>query len=363
MCLQGENIRIIFHVDMDSFYSSVEVSADPSLRGLPVVVGSDPMKGEGRGVVSTCSYEARKYGIHSAMAISKAYRLCPDAVYLRVNMPLYKKVSSSIMEILRGYSTKFQQVSVDEAYLDVSDQVSDYDSASELALKIKEEVHLKEGITCSIGVAPNKSIAKIASDYKKPDGLTVVRPDGVRSFLHPLDVSTISGIGKKTSSTLYEMGIRTIGDLAAYNVQELRESFGKFGLVMHQLANGVDERVVVEKGDVKSISKEDTFERDTSDMVYVEEVIENLSENVHGSLLKKKYLFKTVTIKVRLEDFTTYTRARTLGAYSSDLIAIKRTAKMLLQEFRCRGKLRLVGVGVTKLEKMDEKQSRLSDFF
>lgn len=347
---------------MDSFYSSVEVAADTKLKGLPVVVGSDPMKGEGRGVVSTCSYEARKYGIHSAMPISKAYRLCPDAVYLRVNMPLYKKVSGQIMDILRTYSSKFQQVSVDEAYLDVTDVVPDFDAAADLALKIKEEIRLKEGITCSIGVAPNKSIAKIASDYRKPDGLTVVRPEDVRSFLFPLEVSRISGVGKKTSSILNGIGIRTIGDLAVCDVQVLRERFGKFGLVMHQLANGIDDRIVMERGDVKSISKEDTFDRDTSDMDFVENMIDSLSENVHSSLLKKKYLFKTVTIKVRLEDFTTYTRAKTLGAYSSDLSAIKRTANMLLQEFRGRGRLRLVGVGVTKLEKMDEKQTRLTDF-
>ncbi|UGV41845.1 DNA polymerase IV [Methanococcoides orientis] len=353
---------MIFHVDMDSFYSSVEVAVDTNLKGLPVVVGSDPMNGEGRGVVSTCSYEAREYGIHSAMPISKAYRLCPNAVYLRVNMPLYKKVSANIMDILRSYSSKFQQVSVDEAYLDVTDLVSDFDAAADLALKIKEEVHLKEGITCSIGVAPNKSIAKIASDYQKPDGLTVVRPDDVGSFLFPLDVSRISGVGKKTSSLLNGIGIRTIGDLAGYDVQALRERFGKFGLVMHQLANGLDDRSVMERGDVKSISKEDTFDRDTSDMDLVENVIDTLSENVHTSLLKKKYLFKTVTIKVRLEDFTTYTRAKTLGAYSNDLSAIKRTSKVLLQEFRGRGKLRLVGVGVTKLDKMDEKQTRLTDF-
>ncbi|KGK99588.1 DNA polymerase IV [Methanococcoides methylutens] len=358
-----KNIKIIFHVDMDSFYSSVETAVDTKLKGLPVVVGSDPMNGEGRGVVSTCSYEAREYGIHSAMPISKAYRLCPNAVYLRVNMPLYKKVSANIMDILRSYSSKFQQVSVDEAYLDVTDLVSDFDAAADLALKIKEEVHLKEGITCSIGLAPNKSIAKIASDYQKPDGLTVVRPEDVRSFLFPLDVSRISGVGKKTSSLLNGIGIRTIGDLAGYDVQALRERFGKFGLVMHQLANGLDDRSVMERGDVKSISKEDTFDRDTSDMDLVENVIDTLSENVHTSLLKKKYLFKTVTIKVRLEDFTTYTRAKTLGAYSSDLSAIKRTSKILLQEFRGRGKLRLVGVGVTKLDKMDEKQTRLTDFF
>ncbi|WP_445476115.1 DNA polymerase IV [Methanococcoides methylutens] len=357
------NIRIIFHVDMDSFYSSVEVAADMKLKGLPVVVGSDPMNGEGRGVVSTCSYEARKYGIHSAMAISKAYRLCPDAVYLRVNMPLYKKVSANIMDILRGYSSKFQQVSVDEAYLDVTEVVSDFDAAADLALKIKEEVQLNEGITCSIGVAPNKSIAKIASDHQKPDGLTVVRPEGVRSFLFPLDVSRISGVGKKTTSLLNEIGIRTIGDLAGYNVQVLRERFGKFGLVMHQMANGMDDRSVREREDVKSISKEDTFDRDTSDIDLVENVIDTLSENVHDSLLKKKCLFKTVTIKVRLEDFTTYTRAKTLGAYSSDLSAIKRTAKIMLREFHGRGKLRLVGVGVTKLDKMDERQTRLTDFF
>lgn len=359
----GETIKMIFHIDMDSFYSSVEVAADPTLKGLPVVVGSDPLQEGSRGVVSTCSYEAREFGIKSAMAISKAYRLCPEAVYLRVNMPLYKKVSNSIMELLRSYSSKFQQVSVDEAYLDVSDVVSGLDEAEKLALQIKEDVFQKEGITCSVGIGPNKSIAKVASDFQKPDGLTIVRPEDVRSFLYPLDVSRISGVGKKTSVMLGQMGIGTIGELAVYDVQELREKFGKFGLVMHQLANGVDGRKVQESGDIKSISKEDTFDKDTSDMEYLESVVDTLSEHVHASLSKKKYLFKTVTIKVRFEDFTTYTRAKTLAAHSDDIVTIKKTAKMLLQEFNGKNKLRLLGVGVTKLDKLDERQTRLSDFF
>ncbi|NPE29198.1 DNA polymerase IV [Methanococcoides sp. SA1] len=359
----GETINMIFHIDMDSFYSSVEVAADPKLKGLPVVVGSDPLQGDGRGVVSTCSYEAREFGLKSAMAISKAYRLCPEAVYLRVNMPLYKKVSNSIMELLRSYSSKFQQVSVDEAYLDVSDIVSGLDEAEKLAMQIKEDVFQKEGITCSVGIGPNKSIAKIASDLQKPDGLTIVSPEDVRSFLYPLDVSRISGVGRKTGVMLGQMGIRTIGELAIYNVQELREKFGKFGLVMHQLANGVDGRNVQESGEIKSISKEDTFDKDTSDVEYLESVVDTLSEHVHASLSKKKYLFKTVTIKVRLEDFTTYTRAKTLAAHSDDLVTIRKTAKGLLQEFNGKNKLRLLGVGVTKLDKLDERQTRLSDFF
>ncbi|MDI3485544.1 MAG: hypothetical protein PWQ50_764, partial [Methanolobus sp.] len=175
--------RITLHIDMDSFYSSVEVREKPEIRGLPVVVGSDPKGGSGRGVASTCSYEARKFGIHSGMAISKAYKLCPDAVYLRVNMKLYKEVSAEIMQTLRIFADKFQQVSVDEAYLDIGESISDYESATLLAKKIKSEIQRLHGLTCSIGVAPNKVIAKIASDFNKPNGLTVVRPEDIQDFL------------------------------------------------------------------------------------------------------------------------------------------------------------------------------------
>ncbi|WP_406655611.1 DNA polymerase IV [Methanolobus sp. ZRKC2] len=355
--------RITLHVDMDSFYSSVEAREKPELKGLPVVVGSDPRKGKGRGVVSTCSYEAREFGIHSAMPISKAYKLCSDAVYLPVNMKLYKEVSANIMDLIRIFADRFQQVSVDEAYLDVGKGIDDYESATLLARKIKDEVLRKHGLTCSVGVAPNKIIAKIASDFNKPDGLTVVRPEEVEDFLFPLSVSKIPGIGKKTRPILKEMGIETVGQLATIDVQLLIARFGKSGVLMHQLANGIDFREVREREEVKSISTEDTFHEDIFDPVAIQNTFLALSEKVHDSLTRKRFRFRTVTIKVRFEDFRTYTRAKTLHAATTDKEAITKAALNLMEEFIGKGRFRLLGIGVSKLEKIDEKQTLLDDFF
>jgi Nucleotidyltransferase/DNA polymerase involved in DNA repair len=354
--------RITLHLDMDSFYSSVEVRERPELKGLPVVVGSEPKGGSGRGVVSTCSYEARRFGIHSGMPISKAYRLCPDAVYLPVNMKLYKDASEKIMDVIRIFADRFQQVSVDEAYIDIGDSMSDYESATLLAEKVKSEVNRLQGLTCSIGVAPNKVIAKIASDFNKPDGLTVVRPGEVHDFLFPLHVSKIPGIGKKTQPILQEIGIETVGQLASCDVQLLVARFGKFGVVMHQLANGIDMREVKEREEVKSISTEDTFDEDISDPGEIERSLTGLSEKVYTSLIKKRFRFRTVTLKVRFEDFRTYTRAKTLHAATTDKEAIRKTSLGLMEEFLGKGRFRLLGVGVTKLEKLDERQTYLSDF-
>ncbi len=350
------------HVDMDSFYSSVEVRERPELKGLPVVVGADPKGGTGRGVVSTCSYEARKFGIRSAMPISKAYKLCPEAVFLPVDMPLYKAASEKIMGVLRIFADKFQQVSVDEAYMDIGDSIDDYMSATLLARKVKEEIRRKQGLTCSIGVAPNKVIAKIASDMNKPDGLTVVRPEEAEMFLHPLCVSRIPGIGKKTQPLLNEMGIETIGQLASADVQLLIAHFGKYGIVMHQLANGIDMREVKEREEVKSISTEDTFDEDISDPEQIKEVFCELATKVHAEVVRKRFRFRTVSIRVRFEDFRTYTRACTLHAATTDRACIIKTAIGLMEEFMGRGRFRLLGVGVSKLEKIDERQTFLSDF-
>ncbi len=360
--MNSSETRIIFHVDMDSFYSSVEVRENPLLKGQPVVVGSDPKDGTGRGVASTCSYEARKFGIRSGMPISKAYKLCPDAVFLRVNMKLYKEVSKGIMDIMRGFTDKFQQVSVDEAYLDVSTHVETYADAAGFAQNIKDEIYSGEGITCSIGVAPNKLIAKIASDFQKPDGLTVVKPEDVVDFLTPMQVSRIPGVGKKTTDTLMGMDIKTIRDLAACDVQLLLERFGKSGIKMHEMAKGIDHGEVVERGDVKSISKEDTFDEDTADPYIIEQVLDSLADSVHTSLMKEKFLFKTITLKVRFEDFSTYTRARSLRVYSTDLEIIKITAKDMMREFMGKMKFRLLGVGVSNFEKVDERQKLITDF-
>ncbi len=354
--------RITFHADMDSFFASVEVRERPELKGLPVVVGSDPKGGSGRGVVSTCSYEARKYGIHSAMPISQAYRLCSDAVFLPVNMKLYVGVSAKIMELLKGFADRFQQVSVDEAYLVPGPEITNFEEAALYALRIKDEVQKQEGITCSVGVGPNKLIAKIASGFQKPDGLTVVRPEDVREFLFPLPVSKIPGIGGKTADTLKSMGLNRVEELANCDVQLLSGKFGKMGLRMKQLANGLDFGEVREKESVKSISRHGTFAEDTSDPVKIIRSLDLLAESVHRSLLKNRFLFKTVTLTVRFEDFSTYTRSKTIPIWTSDIFVIKKTAMQLLSEFIGNRKLRLVGIGVTKLRERDEKQTLITDF-
>jgi DNA polymerase IV (DinB-like DNA polymerase) len=354
--------RIVFHVDMDSFFASVEVRERPELKGLPVIVGSDPKGGAGRGVVSTCSYEARKYGIHSAMPISQAYRLCPQAVFLPVNMKLYAGVSAGVMELLHGFADKFQQVSVDEAYLIPGPEIRNYEEAAIYALRIKDEVQRQQRISCSVGVGPNKLVSKIASGFQKPDGLTVVRPEDIREFLFPLPVSKIPGVGEKTEETLKGMGIFSVEELANCDIQMLSERFGKMGFRLKQLANGLDFEEVVEKESVKSISRHGTFAEDTNDPLKISGSLELLIESVHGALLKHSFLFKTITLTVRFEDFSTYTRSKTLPIWTSDIFVIKRTAIQLMSEFIGKRKFRLVGIGVTKLRERDERQTLITDF-
>jgi len=353
---------ITFHIDMDSFFASVEVRERPELKGLPVVVGSDPKGGSGRGVVSTCSYEARKYGIHSAMPILQAYKLCPDAVFLPVNMKLYSRVSANVMELLKGLAEKFQQVSVDEAYILPGPDIRNFEEAAIYALRIKDKVQRQEGITCSVGVGPNKLISKIASGYQKPDGLTIVRPEEAREFLFPLKVSKIPGIGKKMTETLKEVGITKVGELANCNVQLLLESFGKMGVHMKQMANGLDFEEIRERERVNSISRHATFDEDTKDPVKIQGTLDILAESVHSSLLKHRFLFKTVTLTVRFEDYSTYTRSKTAPIWTSDIFVIKRTVIQLISEFFGRQKFRLVGVGVTKLRERDKRQTLITDF-
>jgi DNA polymerase IV (DinB-like DNA polymerase) len=356
-----DNNRIILHVDMDSFFASVEVREKPELAGKPVVVGADPKGGKGRGVVSTCSYEARKYGIKSGMPISRSYKLCPTAVYLPVNFPLYIRASGEVMKILRSYAGKFQQVSIDEAYLDVSSAGS-FEAAKELALTIKTEIMEKQKLTCSIGVGPNKIVAKIASDYKKPDGLTVVESSRVAEFLSPLPVRKIPGIGKKTEAELKTMGIETIGQLAEYDIQKLLSRFGKWGIYMHELALGIDESEVREEECCKSISRETTFEVDTDDPGILNHTMEALADDVHRSLLEEGFLFKTLTIKVRYKRFITRTKAHTLVHYTDDLGMIKDTSKALIKEFIDGKMVRLIGIRLSKLEKRRTRQRLIKEF-
>ncbi|MBE0523224.1 MAG: DNA polymerase IV [Methanosarcinales archaeon] len=355
--------RIILHVDMDSFYASVEQRENPSLIGLPVVVGADPKNGMARGVVSTCTYEARSYGIHSGMPIFRAFKLCPDAVFLPVNMRLYKDVSRNIMRIFRSFADKFQQVSVDEAYLDISDIVQDFKEAESLGHQIKSLIKTRENLTCSIGIAPNKSVAKIASDFNKPNGLTVVEPDRMTGFLEPLEVRKLSGIGKKNEEILHSMGIKTIGQLADFEEEKLTDIFGKWGKMMIKLARGLDDSEVKERSDTKSISKERTFSKDIGDQILLDDYLENIAEKVHNALVHEGYSFRTVSVKVRQEDFTTYTRALTLDNHTQDLGSIKRLSRELGSEFFDGRKIRLLGIKLSQLSKKKNKQTTLDDFF
>ena len=247
--------QIVLHVDMDAFFASVELREKPELKGLPVVVGADPKRGKGRGVVCTCSYEAREFGIHSAMPVSQAYKLCPDAAFLPVNIRLYVQVSDNVMKIMKGFAEKFQQYSIDEAFLVPGPDIKSFEEATLCALRIKDEIKRQEKITCSVGVGPNKLIAKVASKFQKPDGLTVVRPGNVQEFIYPLNVSKIPGIGEKTTEALKLMGISKVVELANCDIQRLTEKFGKMGLWLKQASHGLDLSEVEESEEaVKSIS-------------------------------------------------------------------------------------------------------------
>jgi DNA polymerase IV (DinB-like DNA polymerase) len=345
---------------MDAFYASAETRKNPAIAGLPIIVGADPKGGKGRGVVAGCSYEARKFGVHSAQPISRAYRLCPQAVYLRPNFVLYEEVSARIMDILRGFSEKLEPMGLDEAFLDLSEKVEDFEQAAKVAKKIKGEIKTREGLTCSIGVAPNKAVAKVASDYRKPDGLTIVTPDEASSFLRPLAVSRISGVGKKTAEILEKVGVKTIGDLASFPAGRIVELFGKWGIRLWEIANGIDESPVITSYDIKSISNETTFEEDVADRSIVIETLDKLARDVQSRATQDGFLWRTVGIKLRFEDFSTFTRAKSRNDYTQSLEVVRNSVRSLFSEFeKDSRKIRLVGVRLSNLRRTDLSQETL----
>jgi DNA polymerase IV (DinB-like DNA polymerase) len=350
--------RIIFHVDMDHFFTAVEERERPELKGKPVIVGADPKEGKGRGVVSTCNYEARGFGVRSGMPVSKAWRLCPSAVFLPVNYGLYVKVCNRIMEILRKHADKFEQWGIDEAFLDVTPKAGSYAEAEALARRVKSEIREKEGLTCSIGVGPNKLVAKIASEAQKPDGLTIVREEEVESFLGPLPVRRLLWVGKKTEQKLNAIGIGTIGELAQFDPAVLTERFGVMGPQLYLMAHGVDNSEVVERGEVSSISREVTFQEDTADFELVLATLDKISEDVHGDVQRQRLYFKTVTIKMRYENFETHTHGRTLAFMTDRLQDLKKTARELAKDyFRPDRKIRLIGVRVSSFTSAQAQQT------
>jgi len=344
----SEKKRIIFHVDMDHFFTAIEEKKCPEFEGKPVIVGADPKEGKGRGVVSTCNYEARKFGISSGMPISRAWKLCPEGIYLPVDYGLYEKVSNEIMKMLRKYADKFEQWGIDEAFLDVTSKLKDYEEAEALARKIKREIFNKEKLTCSIGIGPNKLVSKIASDFQKPDGLTVIKEEAVEKFLAPLPVRKLLWVGRKTEQKLKRIGIKTVGDLASYDPTVLTETFGVMGTQLYLMAHGIDRSEVEERSEVKSISRDITFEEDTANFEFVLKTLDRLSEEVHKDVLEQNLYFKTVTVKVRYENFETHTHSKTLPFITDRLRDLKKTTRELMQDYlKPDRKIRLIGVRVS----------------
>ncbi|MDZ7373105.1 MAG: DNA polymerase IV [candidate division KSB1 bacterium] len=345
--------RIIFHIDMDAFFAAIEELDNPNLRGKPVVVGADPKGGKGRGVVSTANYEARKYGIRSAMPISEAYRRCPHAVFLPVRGERYHEVSRQIMALLKQYTPLLEPVSIDEAYLDMTHSPRLFGPPEQVAREIKKRIReVTGGLTASVGVAPNKFLAKVASDLQKPDGLVVVPEDRIEEFLWPLPVGRLWGVGERTEPILESLGLRTIGDVARTSPEELVRRFGSWGYQLWELAHGRDNRPVVPTWKAKSISQETTFERDIDDEEAMVQTLLYLADGVTRQLRDEGLRGRTITVKIRLEDFSTFTRSQSLEVPTDRFADVSRVVLDLFRRFDRRGqRVRLLGVGVSNFER------------
>ncbi|MGQ9759499.1 MAG: DNA polymerase IV [Candidatus Methanomethylicaceae archaeon] len=361
--------RVIMLVDLDYFYAQVEEIRNPSLRDKPVVVCVYSGRSEDSGVVSTANYIARRYGVKSGIPIVLAKRRLSgtDAAFLPVDHEFYETVSMRVMAILRKNADAFEQVGIDEAYLDVSLRTEgDYGKAVILAQQIKEEVKEKEGLTCSIGIGPNKVVAKIAADIKKPDGLTVVRPDEVTSFLSPMPVEALIGVGRKTAERLKGLGIKTIGDLAAYEVQKLIECFGvSLGNYLHNASRGMDEEPVRERGEAESMSRIATLKEDTLNLKVIIEKTDQLCEEIHEKVMQRGISFKSVGILVVMKDLSIHTRSKTLESPTHELSVLKSTVRELFEQFlgKSRSEVRRVGVRVSGFVKNNRAQRHLTSFF
>jgi DNA polymerase-4 len=354
-------MRKIIHVDMDAFYASVEQRDHPEYRGKPVIVGGSP---EQRGVVTTASYEARKFGVHSAIPTSRAKRLCPDGIFVHPHFEKYREVSRQIREIFQRHTPLVEPLSLDEAYLDVTEELTGIATATETAEVIRREIREETHLTASAGVAPNKFLAKIASDWNKPDGLFVIKPSRVLAFLEPLPVGKLPGVGRVTEGSMHELGLFTVGDIRLKNVEWLTGHFGRYGERLWELAYGIDESPV-EPGRVrKSVSSETTFAHDLP-MDALPPIIRDCAADVWKTVEKKELSGKTVTVKLRAADFTTATRRRTLDHVVATVeelgdVALELTANFGFGEA---AKYRLVGVGISNFagEEQEEDGKKAAD--
>ncbi len=353
---------VILHVDMDAFFASVEQREDPSIRGLPVIVGADPKGGRGRGVVAACSYEARRYGIHSAQPISQAYRLCPEGVYRPPQGRLYAQISAAIMKILRGFSDRVEPISIDEAFVDATGSQRLFGSPTQIALRIKHQIQQDQQLSASIGVASNKFLAKIASDLEKPDGLVMVTPGKEADFLRDLPVRRMWGVGPKTEARLLQLGIKTIGDVGRHSEEYWDRRFGRHGVHLWRLSQGQDDRHVIAHQGFKSLSHERTFSEDTADLELISKTLLQLSEDVSRRSRKNSAQGRCVTLKWRYSDFSTLSRQTTLREPTSDPLVIFRAAWKLVQQLKpFPQRIRLVGISLSRFEPAPISQLVLFD--
>ena len=341
-----KTLKHIIHLDLDAFYPAVEVLDNPKLKGKPVIVGGS----RERGVVSSASYEARKFGVHSAQPMATAMRLCPDGIVLPVRMSRYKAMSEQVFEIFYLFTSMVEPLSIDEAFLDVTGSTRLFGSAIEIAKKIKQKVTAQTGLTISAGVAPSKFVAKIASDMEKPDGLTVVPADQVGAFLDPLPIDKMWGVGKVTQKALSRLSILTFKDLRQVPVEALEKKFGKHGIHMHRLSMGIDERDVVTFHDIKSIGHEVTYAKNILDMDSAKRELLSLANRVARRMRRKGFEGKTITLKVKYSDFVQITRSITRHNYTNDSVDIYSNICNLLEKTAL-GKrpVRLLGVSLSNL--------------
>lgn len=346
--------RRILHCDMDCFYAAVHMRDDPSLVGKPVVIGGSP---NGRGVVAAASYEARRFGIHSAMPAAQAVRLCRHAIFIKPEFVRYRAESQAIFGIFRRFTPVVQPASLDEAYLDVSDHLEPWGSATAVAREIRRQVREERGLTVSVGVGPNRLIAKIASDFDKPDGLTVVKPHQVQAFLDPLPVRRIHGVGPATERALKELGVETIAELRAFDLDVLTQRFGRHGRGLYDYSRGLDERPVRTHHERKSLGHERTYSRDLATLGEMDAQLEDLSGRVAEGLTKRELAARTITVKVRYPDFTTLTRSRTLDQATASAALIARVARELLRQTDAgKASVRLLGVTGSGLSQGEPEQ-------
>ncbi len=355
----NKKTRIILHVDMDYFFAQCEEREHPEIKGKPVVICVYSGRTEESGAVSTSNYEARRLGVKAGIPIRRAKKLAPDAVFLPVNMELYRSVSDEVMEMLRSYCSVLEKESVDEAFCDVTGKVSDFEEAKLLAMKIKEEIRQKIGLTCSIGIAPNKLVAKIASDFQKPDGLTVVKPGEVFEFLTPLEVTDLIGVGKKTGERLNELGVKTIGELSKLSKEALIHEFGQAkGARLKQASQGIDDSPVEEREGTEQIGRITTLKQDTGELNVIFGVVDMLSEDVHEKLEARKLGFKSVTFVGISTDFKLSTKTHMLSSHAKDLDAIRENARRLARLFLAEHPVMLRRVGVRVANLVQEKGQR-----